>query len=504
MKFPAIFPIFLAAAVFLPAQDSVRIEFTVDFGKHDGGKNFGTLFEVLHESGNAVFGAGFPGVWNTQSRINRRTLTIFTTRPEGDWREIKIERLPRPSPDAGVYLFDHNGELFAKTRSGKTDNVLRRWDASAKSWVEEKAVPALSMPVGDAIFSLQNGRILRDETEIETQSPPGSRLSEMYFSSNHLFFRRADKTQDPPVNELVAQVWARSSIGIPLTLQSDREFIYAWGQLGDKTLGATNTGGVYDFDGERWRMLVEPDSKTSFQIYTAINFYDRLLLGHYPTGELWEYDGESVQRKTGWPPVLPGVSKSAREAQTSAIYGGQMIVGVWPWAELWRYDRVADEWKFMRRMFQRPPLTDAVTHPWEAEVQAANPDGVRNSWGHRITSLVPLGGSLFLSTSAKSAAAFDSDTFPFLTPEVREEYGAVYQITLPGQLSVQTKWKPEPVRFVFEISNERLTVKQDGEILGQAEIGEIPRGARVEWGRGVFGATPAKISKILEEGFTSR
>ena len=117
-----------------------------------------------------------------------------------------------------------------------------------------------------------------------------------------------------------------------------REFIYSYGQLGDDVLAATNTGGVYRFDGREWKCLVEPIEDVSYQVYTMINYYDRLLLGQYPTGNLFEYDGREVRHLQDQPPVMPGVSDRAREAQTTAIYGGDLYVGVWPWAELWRLD----------------------------------------------------------------------------------------------------------------------------------------------------------------------
>jgi hypothetical protein len=37
-------------------------------------------------------------------------------------------------------------------------------------------------------------------------------------------------------------------------------------------------------------------------------FHDRLLMGHYPTGRLFEYDGKKITELAGWPPKLAGVS----------------------------------------------------------------------------------------------------------------------------------------------------------------------------------------------------
>ena len=51
------------------------------------------------------------------------------------------------------------------------------------------------------------------------------------------------------------------------------------------------------------------------KVYSMLNYHDRLLMAQYPTGELFEYRGKELKRLKGWPPKLPGVSSSAREAQ---------------------------------------------------------------------------------------------------------------------------------------------------------------------------------------------
>ena len=67
------------------AGEEWKISVTVDFGK-DIGQNPGSLFEIQDDTGRAVFGAGFPAIWNTQSRINRRSLSVFVVPQPGDWK----------------------------------------------------------------------------------------------------------------------------------------------------------------------------------------------------------------------------------------------------------------------------------------------------------------------------------------------------------------------------------------------------------------------------------
>ena len=218
---------------------------------------------------------------------------------------------------------------------------------------------------------------------------------------------------------------------LTLKLPQPREFAYAFGQWHDHILAITNMGGVYRLRPSGWDVLRVPDPGVSYQIYSALNYRDKLLLGHYPTGEIYEYAGDKLILKKGWPPVMPGVSHNAREAQTLAIYNGELYVGVWPWAEVWRYD--GSDWHFVQRMFSHPLLTDAVAHPYEAETKQV--DSVYNLWGQRVTGLVPYKGSLIITTSSKGGAPWEPK-FAFLTHEQQRDYGAIYRATLPGQLSV--------------------------------------------------------------------
>ena len=107
-------------------------------------------------------------------------------------------------------------------------------------------------------------------------------------------------------------------------------------------------------------------------------FHDRLLMGQYPSGRVFQYDGKQISDMQGWPPVLDGVSASAREAQTTVIYGGDVFVGVWPWGELWRYNPDSRKWAFTQRMFDHPELSDRITHPYDVENDGGD---VGNQWG---------------------------------------------------------------------------------------------------------------------------
>ena len=203
-----------------------------------------------------------------------------------------------------------------------------------------------------------------------------------------------------------------------------------------------------------------------------------------------------MKQLKGWPPRLPGVSPSAREAQTLAIYGGELFVGVWPWAELWRYDRDGENWHSMGRMFSHPEITDKMVHPYEPEAKRHRL--VTNHWGQRITGMVPLGDSLMLSTSSKGTYRW-YDKYKFLTEKQRREYGAVLRLKMPGNLATQIKWKDKPTRFEFVVEKNRIVVRQDGVELASSKISSSQqarlKSGKVTWGRGVFGPLNGRLLK---------
>lgn len=479
------------------ADEGFRITLRVDLGR-DLGQNSGTLFEALDDDGKPVAGAGFLGAYNTQDRSDRRLVHFYVKVQQNDDR-FDPQPIPRPTTDAGTYLFGFDNRLFSFGRSGR-DGKLRAWDARRGQWQADATTVPLSIEVADGVLSARPRGIWHDDKVVLSLAPAAGLIAEPYYAAGQLVFRRRHPDATPPINELVACAWTPGQAesvelddGIPLRLASPREFVYAHGQLGQKILVATNTGGVYVFDvaAGRWSALRTPNGK-SFQIYTAINYEDRLLLGHYPTGELYQFDGNEIRLLPAQPPVLPGVSARAREAQTLAIYGGDLYAGVWPWGEVWRLDRRAGEWVFEGRMFSHPAPTDETTHPYEVESKRLGQ--VLNRWGQRVTSLTPHGDSLYIATSSKGGTPYEPG-FGFLSDQRAGEYGAVYRYRKPGALAAPFEWTEGPTTFEFVHDGDRLVVSQDGREIGSAECqtASVARIARVVWGQGAFGRLVGEI-----------
>ena len=474
----------------------MRFSVHVDRGQ-DEGQNFGSLFEVPTADGTVVIGAGFQGVYNTCHRADHHVVQLFV-RPTNGIRNLSAEPLPRPTEIAGTYLFDFDGTTYSSSED------VRYWDESTGRWVPDASPARERMRLGSRrlVFGEKGPEI--DGRPILSDPNRGD-YHRFYYAHGHIFFYhthwadqngyRLHTTDDEGFSKLYACPWTPDEACVDLdraaivTLAVVGETPFSYGQLRDEVLTCSNIGGVYVFDGTSWRTIVEPEIDTSYQVYSMINFYDRLLLAQYPTGLLFEYAGDHVTRIEGWPPRMEGVSASDREAQTTAIHGGDLFVGVWPWAELWRYNPDSDRWHFARRMLSHPPPTKQTTHPYEEESAAAG--YVPNQWGQRVTSLVPHGDELLVSTSAKSPIPWEPKA-GFVGNGRWREYGTVTRLTMSGSLSIPVRWTSGPTHIECLADNESLSILQDGEVLASTPFGGglLDAGVREEaitWGRGIFG-----------------
>ena len=477
---------------------TTRISVTINRGR-DLGQSFGSLFEATSDNGALVFGAGFQNSYNTRYRADRHDVQFFI-RPVNGNRAMTTQELPRPNNElTGSYLFGRDGLVYSGFGGLKT------WDSGSGTWRGASSSHE-TMRVGNATLTFIGSKVtFNGRTILET--PDEGRYQLFFYAHGHLCFYHVTRRGKPYrlyVNDedgfsrLYACPWTPDqprvdlSQAVTLRLPVVGETTFAWGQLGRQIVTGSNIGGFYVFEDGAWRMLLEPTLGRSYQLYSTLSFHDRLLMGQYPTGRVFEYDGKTIRDQQGWPPVLPGVSGSAREAQTSVIYGGDLFVGVWPWAEVWRYNPDSRRWVFMRRMFEQPALSDKITHPYEVE----NKDHpVNNLWGQRVTSLIPNGPDLFVSTSSKGVDKWKPEAFPFLAPEKWKAYGKVYRVTMPGHLAASTKWTDGPTTIEFIIRGLEVAIQQDGKPLATTtltgalaeQLGKVAGLKNVKWGQGIYG-----------------
>ena len=497
-----------------PSAPATTISVTIDRGR-DLGQNFGSLFEATSADGSVVVGAGFQNAYNTRYRADRHEVQFFV-RPAAGNRTFDASELPRPNQLCGTYLYGRDGVIHS------TYGGTRSWNTEQQIWqnVANNGGTSETMRVGDGILEFGESQVKYRGRTILSAPDTGS-YQLFFYARGYLCFyhvNRGDGPYRPYENDadgfsrLYACPWTPEEATVDLnkaithTLPVVGETTFAWGQLNDQIVTGSNVGGFYVFSAGAWKMLLAPELGTSYQLYSTMAFGDHLIMGQYPTGRLFKYDGQNLEDLNGWPPKPDGVRGSAREAQTTVVYGGEVFVGVWPWGELWRYHPDNKEWSFVRRMFQHPELSTAVTHPYDEE-NKGNPVG--NLWGQRVTSLVTSGSQLFVSTSAKHPAKWEPDKYPFLAPEKWKSYGAVHQLSAPGHLGAVTKWTSGPTTLEFTVGKDEIRITQDGQTLASAPLTETLQeqinsagiSPDVNWGDGIYGqfSGPAISGRVTSQ-----
>lgn len=457
---------------FAIAVEPLTISIEVDRGD-DLGQSFGSIFELKSTDGKLTIGAGFENQYNSYLRADRHAVQLYVRSADAA-PELTSETLPRPNDVCGAYLVARDGKLHSVT--GK----LQVWDAASKSWAPDPARQE-GMRVGDGLLQWSDGAVTYQGKSILDRPAIGA-YTLFFYANGHLCFYHIDR-QDRPYrpwtsdadgfSKLYACPWTPADARVDLsqaivyTLPIVGETTFAWGQFGSQVLTGSNVGGFYVYEGGKWSKRSDPNLSVSFQLYSSLGFQDRLLMGQYPTGHIFSYDGQTLVDQPNWPPVLPGVASHSREAQTTGIYGGYLYAGVWPWGELWRYSPDSKQWTFVRRMFEHPQLSTEITHPYDVE---NSKNAVSNLWGQRVTSLVTLDGDLYVSTSAKHPCDWDPQSNPFLAPELWKSYGSVYRLNGPGHLSAPVKWTDGPTRLDFIVTEQALTISQDGRVLASTPI----------------------------------
>ncbi len=478
--------------------EPLDISITVELGK-DVGQNLGSLFEAVDGDGRVLFGAGFAGACSTYMRDNHYVLQFFYRDRNEDARFNSIGRPHK--------------ERFRPRLVTFGDDLLEcsyRRGFDGKQWTDAGALQAGILNfqyVNNKPLLFTVGKCARAEYDGEVILTAPNAYGTYYFGQRvflstlgRVYCWRWDPRQggtaepaDPPF----------------APLGSPEDYVLAFGQYGGRLLCATGHGGIYAYEAGRWQEIYK---SRNGQFYTMLNYHDKLLLGHYPSGMLYEYDGVAVRRLDNFPPRPPGASPLAREAQTLAIYRGDLFVGAWPWGELWRFNADTSAWTF-RRTFERPPIT-SVEVPYENEMLQAIASGRTrldyNIWGQRISQLVNYKDTLVIGTSNKRGNLFVREKYPFLTEKELRQYGRVHQLRMNSSISAQARWKITPTVFRFCFDEAAMTMYQDGEILyairHRASCSPPPAVKSVRLGRGVFGPFSGKIvsSKGADDGEQGR
>ncbi|NNA89715.1 hypothetical protein [Pseudomonas gessardii] len=220
-------------------------------------------------------------------------------------------------------------------------------------------------------------------------------------------------------------------------------FPYVFAKKEGAVISITNYGDALLFKDGNWCRMSMHDEVYSctdpeatpltaprkIQFYSSINYRGRVLLGEWPTGRLYEFDGKELKPSNMTPPEIAKLSdkRLGYEAQTMAEYCGDLFVGYWPKGEVWRYDHHAKEWQLFKRFFSEDkgetfiPHSDRVGDAFDSSF-----------FGQRVTAMVPYKDALYIATSNLNTWTSSKPAPATIDPSRVAEYGAIYKVTKPG------------------------------------------------------------------------
>ncbi len=454
-----------------PPPDTQRYEVTFT-GPAAAKARGGTLFTLTDAEGRVRLAAGLPSTWNTYCGSQLGEVHFYVV---GEAGSVSWQPISKPDPlMRTAYAFARDGLLHVRDL-GNERSYLARPEAEF-----EKANPW--QPLSQSMATLCG-----------------------VFTVGALEYRHEG-------DEILACPAGGHAAACDRIAIHAQTFPYVFAEANGRVLVATNWGDVLIHRaGRGWcravlqghRLACPVDASllpilmapTGFQFYSSARFGSRTLLGRWPGGRIYEFDGDAVLPHDD-EPMLPDDDVTANaEAQSMALYCGNLYVGYWPRGDLWMRSQADGAWHRAGRAFSHP----AAAAPAVPYINNPLPDLDAAFLGQRITSLTPHGDSLYLTTSNLRGWHKFIPAPEFLTVNQVAEYGSVWRLHQPGCATGHLK-SAAVVTLQFDISPTEIRIRQDRKTLAvAANPGVMPADSdRMLVGQGVFGhmGGPVTVKRI--------
>jgi hypothetical protein len=471
----------------------------------------GTLAQAGEKTA-PVFAMGFTEGYNSYIQHQGNYLNIFL-RDGND--AYKIESIGKPFPQSGAYLSRSGNVLYAFPVNA-IDKIVYAFDPDKKEWTALKQdnartsrkskrdvldfapIRQCSAPkgmVGNYVLYrfclIASGNVLFERTDRKfIHGIFQNALIPIYIANREITFWYSDAAH-AKASGLLFCPRKEDAIDFDSCVRHDfetfGEFPYAsFSGSGKKIVVTTNIGNIIEFNPDTSNIVYTRRSDgTSFQVYSAISYFNNTLLGTYPAGKLLTYEEGKL---TSFTPELPvqKYSKSLPELQSLSLYKGKLFAGVWPWGMVYAYAPGTDRWRIFHRFFSSPEMSDGelTQEPYYNKRNT-------NELGQRILDLLPLGDSLYVATSSKSSKHLDNEKYD-VAPESLTQYGQIYRIGSSGALSVDIGYiEPETTAHIrIIVRGKRMRVYRDGHALASTNIarGNFSCQGKMEKYNGIFGA----------------
>lgn len=427
----------------------------------------GTLFTVKDGAGDTVAAAGLPRVWNTYCQNATNELQFFVK--GGQAPLPSIVNISKPNDDfhtgygytdeTGIYAYDlAQGNAFRV--SGQLDNGKVAWQTANFPCAFDK------YSYGD--FEYDQEYNPSSNSYIIACPKSGSACEKVAIAPGTYVYSYA-----PGVDSVLAI----TNYGDVLRYAKDS----GWKR-------ALRTGNTYTFPSTAVPMPTQP---TVRQFYSSLILGNITLLGQWPDGQLYAYDGVSLSPWFGDRPKPQG--EWGLEAQSMALYCGDLYVGYWPRGDLWK--KSDGKWSFVDRFFTAP-ISRSPFVPYEPDYTQPYSTSF---YGQRITALSNYGDSLYAFTSNLRQWYPSVDYSLVMSPAMAKEYGSVHRIT-NSSCGTGFVSKAENSQVLdFEITKDYLTVSSKSRQILKVKnaSGFVPsNGDNLIIGDGIFGSNAKNLIQV--------
>ena len=230
-----------------------------------------------------------------------------------------------------------------------------------------------------------------------------------------------------------------------------------------------------------------------------------MLIGQYPHGRLYTYNGKSIAEF--FPSIPYSTGRHAYfELQSLYVYRGDLYAGVYPWGAVWRFDPYSRKWS-ETRLFQNPKMDGDEISPYEhlaesrfKELREDKNYSMKypkkwfwnNTWGQRISYLLPFERGIAAVTGNMSGREYYPNMDTFLDKSDRDQYGRIYQLSMSDSICGQINWRDEEMVFECRIDANCIEISQDKKVLASQAIDPLCvddlKGLTGIVGQGIYGA----------------
>lgn len=464
---------------------------TLDLGIDDG-RPLGTLFQLNNAQGQLLAAAGFVHGMQTTASNDGRALNFFV----GSNSDPASHFSPVSVPTAATQPFGAGDLFLMSTFRGKLlayryhqPGGIRVWDEPLQKWSDYRH-PALVHAAVASVRNLQtvdNLLLVTYEDGVWFDNRPldlsplgvGSLviISMAEYSAGAFNFSVVGKQGDGELQaSLVSCQWSPADrilrschASTPPMAAGDSTLNHLPSGMHRTARGSLLTyglqGEVFELDGDDWTPLRNADAAESWQAYASLDAGDDVLLGHYPSGNLYSLsrlaDDSAWELTAQDPPITATVEVRRDEAQSLMHFGGEVLVGVWPWGEIFKGQH-GEDWEPFIQAFSRSGGEPDFRHPYEPLVG-------NNCLGQRIFQILPWQTGFVFSTTLKNNDEECLNAIAAITAEQRIEYGQVRFVQRSHALTCPVVWVARPTKLVLALSNDnRLLVSQDGRLLCSA------------------------------------